>query len=53
MFVYGLVIGGVLGYAFRGAIGRELKVIGADVQAELVVLRKQVTELVATLKAKV
>ena len=44
-FFVGVLLGGVLGYALRGSIGRELKVIGADVKAEF-------AKLVAEAKAK-
>jgi hypothetical protein len=32
--VIGLLAGGIAGYAFRGAVGRELKQIAADATAE-------------------
>ena len=31
--VIGVLVGGVLGYALRGSIGRELKTLGADLKA--------------------
>ena len=36
------VISFALGYAFRGSIGRKLKVIGADIKAELAKLSADV-----------
>ena len=40
--VIGVLVGGVLGYALRGSIGRELKTLGADLK-----------RLVAEIKAKI
>lgn len=45
-FLVVLIIGGLLGYAFRGSIGKELKVIGADIKAEL-------SKLAADVKARI
>jgi hypothetical protein len=33
------------GYAFRGAIGRELKAIGADIKAELAEIKAKLPKL--------
>jgi len=42
-----IIVGGafVAGYAFRGAIGKELKTIGADIKAELAKIEAKLPKL--------
>lgn len=41
-FLIGLVVGVVLGFAFRGAIAREVRVIGSDLRADFAKIVQEV-----------
>lgn len=49
-----LAVGGFVGgYAFRGAIRKEITTLGVDAKAEVVALRADFAKFVADVKAKV